>query len=60
MPDALVEDLPAASLPSTWGTTPPASATADIGTDWVNSNRSVALRVKSTRDYSYDTRTWKA
>ncbi len=47
VPDALVEDLPAASLPSNWGTTPPASATADLGTDWVNNNRSVALRVPS-------------
>lgn len=85
VPDALVEDLPAASLPSTWGTTSPASATADIGTDWVNSGRSVALRVpsvltrgefnvlinpahadlkrirvKSSLNYSYDTRMWKA
>ena len=41
------QDLPAASLPSNWGTTSPASATADIGTDWVNSGQSVALRVPS-------------
>ena len=85
VPDALVEDLPSASLPSTWGATSPASATADIGTGWVNGGRSVALRVpsvltrgefnvlinpahadlkrirvKSSLNYSYDTRMWKA
>ncbi len=47
VPDALVEDLPVASLPSNWDVTPPDSATADLGTTWVNSGRSVALRVPS-------------
>ena len=47
VPDTVVEDLPAASPPSNWGITPPDYATAEIGTDWVNSNRSVALRVPS-------------
>ncbi len=85
VPDTLVEDLPAASLPSNWDATPPASGTAGIGTEWLNSGRSVALRVpsvltrgefnvlinpaqadlkrirvKSSLDYSYDTRLWKA
>lgn len=47
VPDALVEDLPVASLSSNWGTTQPDTATADLGTAWANSNRSVALRVPS-------------
>ena len=85
VPDGLIEDLPAKSLPAKWDATPPDSTTADIGTDWVRRGRSAALRVpsaltpgefnvlinpahadmkrvrvKSSRDYNYDTRMWKA
>lgn len=45
LPDALVEDFPAASLPPGWDKTPPTAATADIGNQWLNSGRSAALRV---------------
>ncbi len=45
LPETLVEDLPAASLPPGWDETPPAAATADIGKAWLNSGRSAALRV---------------
>ena len=47
LPNALIADLPAASLPSNWDETPPAAATADIGTEWLRSSRSAALRVPS-------------
>ena len=47
VPEALAEDLPAASLPPNWDATPPASATAGIGTDWLKGGRSAALRVPS-------------
>ena len=47
LPDAIVEDLPAASLPPNWGETPPAAATADVGSKWLKSCRSAALRVPS-------------
>ena len=47
LPDSLVEDLPAASLPANWDETPPAAATADIGSAWLKSSRSAALRVPS-------------
>ena len=85
VPDGLVEDLPAKSLPANLDATPPASDTAGIGTEWLKSVRSAALRVpsvltrgefnvlinpdhadlkrirvKSSVDYSYDTRMWKA
>lgn len=47
LPDSLVEDLPAASLPLNWDATPPAAGTADIGSEWLRSSRSAALRVPS-------------
>ena len=47
LPDSLVENLPAASLPSNWDPTPPTAATADIGSGWLKSGRSAALRVPS-------------
>jgi RES domain-containing protein len=47
LPDSLVGDLPAASLPSNWDQTPPAAATADIGSEWLQNCRSAALRVPS-------------
>jgi RES domain-containing protein len=47
LPDSLVEDLPAASLPPDWDETPPAAATADVGAEWLKSSRSAALRVPS-------------
>ena len=47
LPDSLVEDLPAASLPSNWDETPPVAATADVGSEWLKSSRSAALRVPS-------------
>jgi len=47
LPDPLVEDLPAASLPADWDATPPTAATAEIGTEWIKSGRSTALRVPS-------------
>ena len=45
--DGLVADLPVSSLPSDWDSTPLGSGTARIGTEWVRSGRSVALRVPS-------------
>ena len=47
LPDALVEDLPPDSLPRNWDETPPGSAAADVGTEWLKSYRSAALRVPS-------------
>lgn len=47
VPDALVQDLPPASLPSNWDETPPTATTADVGAEWLKSRRSAALRVPS-------------
>jgi len=47
VPDSRVEDLPPSLLPSNWDETPPASATADVGTEWLRTGRSAALRVPS-------------
>jgi len=47
IPESLIEQLPTNQLPSDWNTTPPASSTADIGTDWLRSMRSAVLRVLS-------------
>lgn len=47
LPDAIVGDFPTASLPSNWDETPPGAATADLGSEWLKSSRSAALRVPS-------------
>ena len=47
VPDGLIEDLPAKSLPAKWDAMPPESDTAGIGTEWLKSGRSAALRVPS-------------
>ena len=47
VPDSLVENLPPKSLPSGWDETPPAAATAQLGSQWLRSGRSAALRVPS-------------
>ncbi len=47
VPDAVVDTLPAASLPPDWHSTPPVPATADLGSEWLDSGRSAALKVPS-------------
>lgn len=47
IPDGVVIDLDAKTLPRNWREEPPPDSTKKIGTDWANSSASAVLRVPS-------------
>ncbi|HTQ75374.1 MAG TPA: RES family NAD+ phosphorylase [Burkholderiales bacterium] len=47
VPDLLIEELDPTMLPEEWQALPPASSTADIGTEWLRERRSAVLMVPS-------------
>lgn len=55
LPEQNVEPLPLDMLPSNWDLRPPASDTKRIGDSWIDTRRSLALRVPSVvAPYSYN------
>ena len=47
LPDALVEDIPAADIPVDWYSSPVPPDVQSIGDGWIRSGRTLALRVPS-------------